>query len=396
MIYLRSWIVSFLSSYAAVCCKASIGLMGSSQVCPDVHGKIMDPGNSARATENRIVIDLSSPLPCRGFIKGWKWFNVQSGVFTATVWRRQLMLVGEVIQYELVGRTHINSTIAVGMTDSLHLPKSEWIPFEVGDMIGLSFDKPPVSVTPDATINAAYLMNPNLMSSNDVKVGSLLPLASTENEFYSLQAIIEVGTPGIFTTPVIATQGPVSGWVTVLKCTVGTGIDVRQAWLNGTGISDDNAFMSMDTKQNYRNHAVLKSWSSLFIPSAKLSFYDESQNLVAFIWCSANGYTMTTWFWQNLFIGSSWIDISPAYSFSNFGFNGYNERLFYVGRSDECDTGAGWIMVVNGQTNTSCQWESAESYPLFLYSSDKTSVEWATGNVGHATFMIIEVNVVPS
>ncbi|XP_071950995.1 uncharacterized protein [Antedon mediterranea] len=130
------------------------------------------------------MVFSGGPFTCPGYVKAWKWYPSVSTSFLGLVWRP----TSGSNEFEVIGRTLLP---AVSSTNEIHtheLPISEWIPVEVGDMIGFKFDQSLIRYDSNHSSQVEYV---NSISIEDLVVGSSHTIGGTGFRTYSIIAIHE-------------------------------------------------------------------------------------------------------------------------------------------------------------------------------------------------------------
>ncbi|XP_033109087.1 uncharacterized protein LOC117110478 [Anneissia japonica] len=136
-------------------------------------------------TDGWTVVQVGTPITCPGYIKAWKWFPSKSASFLGLVWR---LTNSSTKEYEVIGRTILPAVAETNKIHSYNLPRSDWIPVQVGDIIGFKFDQSLIRFD----VNESSLVELAVIATEDLVIGSRHRLtAYTGLRTYSFMGIHE-------------------------------------------------------------------------------------------------------------------------------------------------------------------------------------------------------------
>ncbi|XP_071785293.1 uncharacterized protein [Asterias amurensis] len=184
------------------------------------------------------------------------------------------------------------------------------------------------------------------------------------------------------------------GWQLVFKGVAGTGIKLYNLWTNRTWDSDS------ENSGNYRNETLYNAWTNgQNIKQVKLSLFDHTGVKVELIFNGVDS-DITSWFAKERLVSSPWSDLTTTATTNYFSIKGHLltgqlYRRFFINKNyGGCDVDRGWLTVVDSADN--CQWgNSFSSYPVILYSTQNTAVNWTTSNAGElgiADYLTIHID----
>ncbi|XP_071949980.1 uncharacterized protein [Antedon mediterranea] len=182
-------------------------------------------------------------------------------------------------------------------------------------------------------------------------------------------------------------------WVRVFKGVSMTGVSIYNAWQTGSGTSSHHAHQFLISDTFYRNNAIFNNWATLNIQQVKLTAFSAFHDELFSITFDGVGSNTSSWFSKNRVQSSPWKDMEAASSnfFSIEGTSG-SRRWFYMSNNHNgCGGDKGWFAVVEG---TDCEeWDGYGTNPRILYSRTKSAEIWATGHIGTARAMTIDIKM---
>ena len=183
------------------------------------------------------------------------------------------------------------------------------------------------------------------------------------------------------------------GWTMVYKLSSGVAGEPSDLW-NSAGVNE-GVVSALNTARSTVHYAsrILARWNSGFtVAQARLALYEGGAER-AFMRFDASGTNRTNWFTRARTQAATWTDLAAeGQNFFQIEGRGNYGRHWFINRNyGGCPADTGWL-VVNGSSETTCDWSLREPAVSMMYARGTVTRNWNDySNVGLADAMIVYV-----
>lgn len=175
----------------------------------------------------------------------------------------------------------------------------------------------------------------------------------------------------------------------VFRATSGNGVNAYEAWATGKGASDEKPFTMERSYASHFRHRYLDNWSNFDIKYVKFALYDHDRE-VAYIIFNGVGSGINNWFSKTRVIASSYSDLTPSATYSQFSIEGSHvHRRFLIATYAGCDGDTVHFATIDNNAGTLCLWDNHPAYPQFLYSMVNKADYFNRRQFGRADYLAV-------
>ncbi|KAL5007023.1 hypothetical protein ScPMuIL_015829 [Solemya velum] len=183
------------------------------------------------------------------------------------------------------------------------------------------------------------------------------------------------------------------GWELVFRALQGNGESVFDAWKtesdNVKAFSEGCDKVYVHPGKHHFRSSLIDEWELLGIEQVKVELY-KNKKIATYIVFNGTDSNMFNWFHQSRILTSSWSDLTVGATYNKFSIEGDMTRRFFINKQyGGCPNDLGWMSLLDPGKGHGCDWDTQDSYPAFLHSTDNTAVNWHLGTYDRADIMAI-------